>query len=44
MEAVISYPVEPKDTTGRRNRILRRALPMLNKQSEKVRFPEGTRR
>lgn len=44
MEAVISYPVEPLDTTGRRNRILRLALPMLNEQPDKVGFPEGTRR
>lgn len=44
MEAVISYPVEPKDTTGRRNRILRYALPMLNAAPDKVKFPEGTLR
>lgn len=44
LEAVISYPVEPGDTTGRRNRILRRALPLLNAQPDKVRFPEGTMR
>lgn len=44
MEAVISYPVEPKDTTGRRNRILRYALPMLNEAPDKVKFPEGTLR
>ncbi|TXE07411.1 mechanosensitive ion channel [Gelidibacter salicanalis] len=44
MEAVISYPVEPKDTTERRNRILRLALPMLNADPEKVQFPEGVRR
>lgn len=44
MEAVISYPVEPTDTTGRRNRILRYALPMLNTEPDKVSFPEGTRR
>lgn len=41
MEAVISYPVEPDDTTGRRNRILKSALPMLNKAPDKVKFPEG---
>ncbi len=41
MEAVISYPVEPEDTTGRRNRILRFALPMLNDAPNKVKFPEG---
>jgi small-conductance mechanosensitive channel len=44
LEAVISYPVEPEDTTGRRNRILRLALPMLNRHPEKVQFPEGSRR
>ncbi len=44
MEAVISYPVEPEDTTGRRNRILRRALPLLNAQPDNVKFPEGTLR
>ena len=44
MEAVISYPVEPKDTTGRRNRILRYALPLLNNAPDKVKFPEGTLR
>lgn len=44
MEAVVSYPVEPFDTTGRRNRILRYALPLLNAEPDKVRFPEGTRR
>lgn len=41
MEAVVSYPVEPLDTTGRRNRILKYALPLLNDQPEKVQFPEG---
>lgn len=44
MEAVISYPVEPEDTTGRRNRILKQALPMLNEAPDKVQFPEGARR
>ena len=44
MEAVISYPVEPEDTTGRRNRILRYALPLLNEAPDKVRFPEGSLR
>lgn len=44
MEAVVSYPVVPKDTTGRRNRILRYALPMLNKAPDKVKFPEGSLR
>lgn len=44
MEAVISYPVEPKDTTERRNRILHLALPKLNMHPDKVQFPEGTLR
>ncbi|NEN22143.1 mechanosensitive ion channel [Cryomorpha ignava] len=44
MEAVISYPVEPNDTTDRRNRILRYALPLLNASPDKVKFPEGTLR
>lgn len=44
LEAVVSYPVEPEDTTGRRNRILRRALPALNQRPELVRFPEGVLR
>lgn len=44
LEAVVSYPVEPEDTTGRRNRILRRALPALNAEPDKVQFPQGTRR
>lgn len=42
LEAVVSYPVEPYDTTGKRNRILRKALPELNAQPDKVQFPEGT--
>lgn len=44
MEAVVSYPVEPKDTTGRRNRILKSVLPMLNASPDKVKFPEGALR
>ncbi|MCO5259236.1 MAG: mechanosensitive ion channel family protein [Crocinitomicaceae bacterium] len=44
LEAVVSYPVEPTDTTGRRTRILKRALPLLNAQPDKVQFPEGTHR
>ena len=44
MEAVISYPVEPIDTTGRRNRILRYALPLLNAAPDKVQFPETPKR
>lgn len=44
MEAVVSYPVEPHDTTGRRNRILKYALPELNLHPDKVQFPESTLR
>ena len=44
MEAVISYPVEPEDTTGRRNRILKYALVLLNDGPDKVQFPKGTLR
>lgn len=44
LEAVISYPVEPMDTTGRRNRILKYALPLLNNAPDKVQFPEGSLR
>ena len=44
MEAVISYPVEPADTTGRRTRILKYALPKLNESPEKVQFPDGVSR
>lgn len=44
MEAVVSYPVEPFDTTGRRNRILRRAMPLLNASPASVQFPAGTNR
>ncbi len=44
MEAVVSYTVEPEDTTGRRNRILQSALPKLNANPDKVKFPEGSLR
>lgn len=44
LEAVISYPVKPLDTTGKRNRLLRKVLPLLNAEPEKVQFPEGTLR
>lgn len=44
MEAVVTYPVVPKDATERRNRILRYALPLLNSEPDKVKFPEGTLR
>lgn len=44
IEAVISYPVEPYDTTKRRNRILKSVLPLLNAAPDKVQFPKGTQR
>lgn len=44
LEAVVSYPVEPEDTTGRRNRILQLALPKLNAEPGRVGFPERHRR
>jgi small-conductance mechanosensitive channel len=44
LEAVISYPVEPSDTTGRRTRILKAVLPVLNNAPDKVQFPEGVKR
>lgn len=44
LEAVISYPVEPYDTTGRRNRILKHALALINAAPEKVQFPDTPRR
>lgn len=44
LEAVVSYPVKPEDTTGRRNRILRQALPALNREPDKVQFPQGAQR
>jgi len=44
MEVVVSYAVEPTDTTGRRNRILRAVMPRLNAEPKLVQFPEGTRR
>lgn len=44
MEVVVSYAVEPLDTTGRRNRILRDVMARLNAHPAQVQFPEGTRR
>lgn len=41
LEAVVSYPVLPLETTPRRTRILKRALGLLNAQPERVLFPEG---
>ena len=39
MEAVISYPVKPTDTTERRNHILRKVMPRLNSNPELVQYP-----
>lgn len=44
LEVCVQYPVTPLDTTGRRNRILKAALPLLNSAQDKVQFPEGTGR
>lgn len=44
LEAVISYPVMPRDTTVRRTEIMKLAMPELNAQPDKVKFPEGTKR
>ncbi len=44
MEVAIQYPVEPTDTTGKRDRILRTVLPKLNAQPDKVQFPQGASR
>lgn len=44
LEAVVSYPVLPIETTPRRTRILKRALTLLNKEPGKVQFPEGMAR
>lgn len=44
LEAVISYPVEPQDTTGRRKRVLKHALTLLNESPEKVQFPDTPKR
>lgn len=44
LEAVISYPVLPTETTPRRTRILKRALAKLNEQPERVLFPDGAKR
>lgn len=39
MEAVVSYPVEPFETTERRNRILKKIMPVLNAHPELVQYP-----
>lgn len=44
LEAVISYPVLPTETTPRRTRILKRALTSLNAEPGRVLFPEGAKR
>lgn len=44
LEAVVSYPVDPLETTPRRTRILKSALETLNRNPQRVQFPEGNRR
>jgi small-conductance mechanosensitive channel len=44
LEAVITYPVIPTETTAKRNRIIKRSLAKLNEQPDKVLFPEGASR
>lgn len=44
LEAVISYPVKPVDTTSRRTAILKLALQKLKAQPDKALFPEGSAR
>ena len=44
MEAVVSYPVKPLETTATRTAILKLALQKLKAQPEKVQFPEGSAR
>ena len=44
LEAVVSYPVLPIETTPRRNRILKRALALLNQYPERSLLPDGTGR
>lgn len=42
LEAVVSYPVKPLETTARRTAILKLALQKLNAEPSKVMFPEGS--
>lgn len=42
MEAVISYPVQPSDTSARRNRILKTALVNLNAEPHRVKFAKNS--
>lgn len=44
LEAVVSYPVKPRDTTPRRSGILKIAIAKLNQEPAKVLFPEGSAR
>lgn len=44
LEAVVSYPVKPVDTTPRRTEILKLALHQMNAQPDKAILPEGTKR
>lgn len=44
LEAVVSYPVRPFETTARRTAILKLALQKMQSQPSKAQFPEGTAR
>ncbi|MEO6949043.1 MAG: mechanosensitive ion channel domain-containing protein [Ginsengibacter sp.] len=44
LEAVVSYPVKPMDTTARRTEILKFALQKMNAQPSKALFPQGADR
>lgn len=44
LEAVVSYPVKPKDTTPRRSGIIKLAMKKLNDQPDKAKLPEGVKR
>lgn len=44
LEAVVSYPVKPMETTARRTAILKLALQKLNAEPSRVMFPSGATR
>lgn len=44
LEAVVSYPVKPLDTTARRTAILKLALKKMQTQPSKAQFPAGAAR
>ncbi len=44
LEAVVSYPVKPAETTPRRTSILKLALQKMNEHPTKALFPEGAER